>query len=285
MLILSKFENNGNLKWFKTNNLNYGNNNYNLLLDTNGNYLLLTGVFPITSQSYSFTNVPQIMILDTAGSLIYEKHNHGLEDDSAYYLARINDTTQMKQPAKIILNTPVNETAGQLKSGSLIWKFEPVAVTYQVQIALDPNFNNIITDSSRIYDTIFNYKNLNYLTDYYWHVRAFNSLGTGDWSETWKFKTKEYSSFNNDNLLKEYLTISPNPASQITNIRYQIAVDVNVKLTLVSCLGQEVAVLDEGWKEAGKHSYQLSVMGGSKNYDIVIPANAVIPCLCGLCGL
>jgi len=55
------------------------------------------------------------------------------------------------------------------------------------------------------------------------------------------------------------LQIIPNPSNELSVISYKLSEEGNVKLTLVSLLGQEVAVLKEGFEEAGAHSYQLSV--------------------------
>ena len=60
------------------------------------------------------------------------------------------------------------------------------------------------------------------------------------------------------------LKIFPNPTSQSTEIRYRITENCNVKLSLISLLGQEIAVLKDGFEEAGEHSYQLSVI----NYQL-----------------
>jgi len=56
------------------------------------------------------------------------------------------------------------------------------------------------------------------------------------------------------------LWIIPNPSNELSVISYQLSDDCNVKLTLVSCLGQEVAVLVNEQQKAGEYNYQLSVI-------------------------
>jgi len=60
------------------------------------------------------------------------------------------------------------------------------------------------------------------------------------------------------------LQIIPNPSNELSVISYKLSVEGNVKLTLVSLLGQEVAVLKDGFEEAGEHNYELQIT----NYEL-----------------
>ena len=62
-------------------------------------------------------------------------------------------------------------------------------VTYQVQLALESGFVNVILDDSALVDTSRLVGPLESDTRYYWHVRASNMAGNSDWSETWSFGT------------------------------------------------------------------------------------------------
>jgi len=79
------------------------------------------------------------------------------------------------------------------------------------------------------------------------------------------------------------MEIIPNPSNELSVISYKLSEEGNVKLTLVSCLGQEVAVLVNENQKAGEHSYQLSVMSyqlSSGIYDVVLTANGeVVNCM------
>ena len=55
------------------------------------------------------------------------------------------------------------------------------------------------------------------------------------------------------------LLISPNPTSQTTEIRYHITDNCNIKLSLVNLLGQEIAVIDEGFKIAGSYNSEFRI--------------------------
>jgi hypothetical protein len=53
----------------------------------------------------------------------------------------------------------------------------------------------------------------------------------------------------------------PNPFNPSTTIRYSIPVQSAVKLTLFNVLGQQVAVLDAGEREAGYHEVRFEATG------------------------
>ena len=68
----------------------------------------------------------------------------------------------------------------------------------------------------------------------------------------------------NKNLSANNLKVIPNPTNELSVISYKLSVEGNVKLTLVSLLGQEVAVLKDGFEEAGEHNYELQIT----NYEL-----------------
>ncbi len=88
------------------------------------------------------------------------------------------------------LQSPENKNINQEYEIVLRWSNVPAAVSYHVQIALDPNFNNIFREKDQIQNTFFNLNGLAEATEYYWRV-AVNSLDNQKiWSEIWSFKTK-----------------------------------------------------------------------------------------------
>jgi hypothetical protein len=112
-------------------------------------------------------------------------------------------------PSRPTLLSPLNNENNISTNPKFIWNASPGAATYQLQLSADSNFNNILYDAKGISTTSFVVTNLINETEYYWRVRAANSLGIGDWSNIWKFRTTE-----------EYTTIPttkspPNGASNI----------------------------------------------------------------------
>jgi len=63
------------------------------------------------------------------------------------------------------------------------------AVTYHLQVAKDIDFNTIVFSDSTLTDTVKMMSKLERSTWFYWRVKAKETWGTSDWSNTWKFKT------------------------------------------------------------------------------------------------
>jgi subtilisin-like proprotein convertase family protein len=66
------------------------------------------------------------------------------------------------------------------------------AHTYQIRVATDPNFSNIIKSATNLTDTFYAVTGLQPLTVYYWQVKAENICAIGEWSKTAAFRTAEY---------------------------------------------------------------------------------------------
>ena len=58
---------------------------------------------------------------------------------------------------------------------------------------------------------------------------------------------------------KSFLTVSPNPTNQLLITKYELREAGYLKLSLFNQLGQEMAVLDEGWKEAGENHSEFRI--------------------------
>jgi hypothetical protein len=54
---------------------------------------------------------------------------------------------------------------------------------------------------------------------------------------------------------------SPNPFDSETKISYSLALPAQVQLTVCNMFGQQVALLDEGFKPAGRHSIDFNTEG------------------------
>jgi photosystem II stability/assembly factor-like uncharacterized protein len=94
-------------------------------------------------------------------------------------------------PAIPNLTAPPNGAINVSITPLLDWDSASLAANYNIQIANDSSFTNIVIDSNGVVlthlqvppGTLFN----NFL--YYWRVRGFNLGGYGQWSQTWHFTT------------------------------------------------------------------------------------------------
>jgi hypothetical protein len=99
-------------------------------------------------------------------------------------------------PTQVILSSPSNNATGQAINITFVWfkaanlTNEPVpGFSYWFELATDAGFTNIVTRDSLLTDTTKSVTGLNNITDYYWRVKAKNTIGWGTFSTGWKFTT------------------------------------------------------------------------------------------------
>lgn len=71
----------------------------------------------------------------------------------------------------------------------LTWRRYMPNEVYNLQIAKDKNFSDVIYENSEIRDTFIVLQKLDYMTTYYWRVRAKSDQCISDWSEIRSFTT------------------------------------------------------------------------------------------------
>ena len=93
-------------------------------------------------------------------------------------------------PGAPALTAPANGSTGVTVLPTFTWSAVPQAVSYDIQIATDPAFGNIVASATGLSGT--NYTPaapLSPVTAYYWHVRANNICGTSVYSPQAVFMT------------------------------------------------------------------------------------------------
>lgn len=151
-------------------------------------------------------------------------------------------------PAHGTLNVPLNV--------DLKWKKNPVATKYRLQV---DNYNAFKTDpgygiliDTVISDTSFALTNLASKKNYFWRVKAINSLGESDWCKSFGFQTmsatgKENSYVYNYELYQNY----PNPFNPTTNIQFSLAKSGNVTISLFNVLGEKIKTIYDKYTDVG----------------------------------
>jgi hypothetical protein len=88
------------------------------------------------------------------------------------------------------LISPANNTTGQLLTLNFVWNKAAGATGYNILLATDTGYTSIIMNDSTLTDSIKTVSDLSPLTQYYWKVRAKNSVGVwGAYTGTFNFKT------------------------------------------------------------------------------------------------
>lgn len=114
------------------------------------------------------------------GSLYLDKQNFSM----------IVSGITLPKPEVPELNFPLNGSVEQEYDMMFKWNRSAKSTSYQIQVATDSLFTNIVAKDSLIggvQKTIVNLPTLKFL---FWRVRGVNNSFSGDWSTVWKFKSK-----------------------------------------------------------------------------------------------
>jgi len=91
-------------------------------------------------------------------------------------------------PSAPTLKSP-EDNAVQIMSSTVEWNQLDHATTYELQVSTDSDFINLISDETELISTTFDVPGLGGDLIYYWHVKAVNVAGAGNYSDVWKFHT------------------------------------------------------------------------------------------------
>ena len=98
------------------------------------------------------------------------------------------DVIRINPPVTPVSLNPLDNAVDQDTSLTLSWAASENAGSYTLSLSTDSLFASTIVDSS-LTGTEMLVSGLDYLTEYYWRVKAENLGGTSDWSDTLSFKT------------------------------------------------------------------------------------------------
>jgi hypothetical protein len=94
------------------------------------------------------------------------------------------------EPDAVVLTNPANLASDVSIDAALTWQAGQAGLTYDIEVATDSGFNQIIYSETGLTQAAFtpsaNWQNS---TTYYWRVRASNACGSGAYSETYQFST------------------------------------------------------------------------------------------------
>lgn len=164
----------GNITWNATANTN--SYDYDLSINPNFSSPILTGNTTGTSVAYSGLTNGTVYYLRVRG-----KNNVGNGNYTSIAFTTILPT--------VTLTTPANNAKAQPLAGTLQWNTVTGAATYDVQVATDAAFTNIIANGTPATNS-FNYSAFTNFTNYHWRVRARNGANFGEYSTVFTFQTK-----------------------------------------------------------------------------------------------
>jgi len=176
---------------------------------------------------------------------------------------------------KVFLNIPVtptlllpfNNATNVSQTPYFLWDSNIYVTSYRFQISNDSTF----LPGSLVFDTniantplILRAGLLNLDTRYFWRVNATNSIGTGLWSDYFKFRVKSVGIRNiSAEIPGEYLLFPnfPNPFNATTKIRFSLPQGGNTILEVYDLNGKRVSVLMKNYLSAGTYEYTWDASG------------------------
>lgn len=160
-------------------------------------------------------------------------------------------------PKPPVLVYPANQAVDVPIEPVFIWQSVANAESYQLQTAKNSTFlpGAIVVDSSGIIDTTFAGAKLSANRFYYWRVRATNWIGSGEWSEVYKFKTVLLSNVLASEPAPSFRLYPnhPNPFNAKTTIEFDLPQSMPVKVKVFDSLGREIFIIVDDIRPAGKH--------------------------------
>jgi hypothetical protein len=137
------------------------------------------------------------------------------------------------------LYSPFNNQAKVSVNPTLSWNMTENAISYNVQLARDNNFTDLVAEASNITTTNFQVYGLTYNTKYFWRILAKNQSSDSEWSETWTFLTQLQkplliSPLNNAIINSGIVQLEWEHVSGATNYRLNVSEDPDFNVLIVN---------------------------------------------------
>ncbi len=157
-----------------------------------------------------------------------------------------------------ILIAPPNASDSLPLMNKFLWHKAKYGDLYQLQIAKDENFENIVINELDISDTTI-YKELEYSTKYYWRVRAIIGIDSSIWSDVWWFKIKDANSIENNSSIANVFQVFPNPADNELYIEFSNEFSNNCEIEIIDMQGNTVSSIKKSNLIYGTNKEQISL--------------------------
>lgn len=122
-------------------------------------------------------------------------------------------TTISLSPPTLVF--PANNSYDLYTTVGLVWNSVPQALAYNIRVASDPNFANVVASAENLDALTYTVSNLFTVRKYYWQVQTVGAQGTSNWSAPFNFTTLDEPVLNGstdvcENRISTYSsTVSP----------------------------------------------------------------------------
>ena len=161
-----------------------------------------------------------------------------------------NDTTNWADAwnfttaAKVNLTSPVEGSDSVALKPQFKWSQILGTTGYEVEYSSDNGFAESVINHIAADDETVPFFNVLYALDpgtmYYWRVRAYSEIDTSDYSTTGTFITMVAQGINEDFFGNASLSIYPNPARNVLNIKLNNTEEADVEFEIIDLVGQAV---------------------------------------------
>ncbi len=165
------------------------------------------------------------------------------------------------QPGTPVLIEP-SASSGPIPADEVVFSWFPVfnSESYQIQVATDNDFSNVVLDESEIGTSSFSPQSDLPTGTLYWRVRTHYDESKSEWSPANIYHSEEgdatsIAGYESD-LLPGEIRLKPNypnPFNPTTNIRFELGHGTEIALQVYDVTGRLVAVLADGYHERGVH--------------------------------
>jgi predicted phage tail protein len=131
---------------------------------------------------------------------------NGLQDGLTYYW-RVRATNEsgnsafstvwsfqtkisLNPPPIPVLTSPSDNSIGLSTTLKLTWSATTDTDNYGIEISKNPDFSSLVSSTNSLKNE-YTVSGLQEETQYFWRVKAANSVGTSAWSQVWSFTTRE----------------------------------------------------------------------------------------------
>ncbi|HEY9114821.1 MAG TPA: T9SS type A sorting domain-containing protein [Bacteroidales bacterium] len=157
---------------------------------------------------------------------------------------------------KVTLSSPANEATNVNVCPKYQWVVIPGAASYELSVASNPDF----TDATSIMTNLPYYQCQDGLaknTVFYWKTRAYSSIDTTNWSDTWSFKTEGYIGII-EQFGQKSVEIYPNPSNGTFTVGINSASNSSYELKIVDLTGRTIYEI-KGQCSAGDNKVALNL--------------------------